>query len=87
MSILPSNQEIVLNHSDMNQKERRLTLKTRTGKRETAIDILRTLRDYRREGRKGPRFEGTMGPQTEKKGEKYPFHQDLRISVLRDEPQ
>ncbi len=86
VSILPSNQEVVLNQVETNQKQNRLTLKTRTKKRDTAIRIIGALQDFRREDRDAPRFRVSMGTQTEKKGEKYPFHQDLRIQILDDSP-
>lgn len=86
ISILPSNQEIVIKQLDMNQKDGRVTLKTRTTNRDTAIQIIRSLRAYRREERTRPRFDGSIGPQTQKKGEKYPYHQDIKIMVLDDTP-
>ncbi len=84
IALLPSNQEIVLNQIDMNQKEGRITLKTRTADRDTPTNIVRALRSYRRDGRTEPRFDCGIGPQTEKKGEKYPYYQDLKIQVMDD---
>ncbi|GAF79130.1 unnamed protein product, partial [marine sediment metagenome] len=84
-SLLPSNQEMVLTHVEMNQKEGRVTLKTRMKKHETATEVIRRLGEFRREDRDRPRFKISMGSQTEKKRDKYPFVQDLRIWILDDE--
>jgi hypothetical protein len=70
----------------MNQKGGRITLKTRAKRRDTATRVIQDLQEFRREGRDKPRFKVTMGPQAEKKAEKYPFAQDLRIDILDDEP-
>lgn len=83
--LMPSNEEWLLTNLDMNQKERRITLKTKSKNRETALDFEKRLEAFRREGRDRPRFEVRVGGQTEKKGEKYPFQQDVRITVLPDE--
>jgi len=85
LSELPTNEEWVLTHAEMNQKDGRLVLKTKAKNRETATLVENRLRAFRREGRERPRFEVSVGPQSEKKGEKYPFVQDLRITVLNDE--
>lgn len=85
VSQLPSTEEFVLNHVDMNQKDNRIVLKTRSKKRGTPLEVLHKLEAFRREGRERPRFSVSMGPQAEKKGEKYPFTQDLRIRILDDE--
>lgn len=86
ISLLPSNQELVLKHIDVNQKEGRVTLKTKTVKRDIPTAILRTLHEFVRDGREGPRFQGNIGPQIQKKGEMYPYQQDLRITILKDKP-
>ena len=85
-SQLPPNEEMVVNHVEMNQKDGRITLKTRTRHRDTATTVNRKLVEFRREGRDRQRFRVRVGPQTEKKREKYPFIQDFRIWVLDDEP-
>ena len=85
-SALPSNQEMLLGRMEMNQKDGRLALKTRAKQRDTAIDVIRRLNEFQREGRDLPRFKAGMGPQSEKKKDRYPFAQDLRITVLDDEP-
>jgi len=69
----------------MNQKDGRITLKTRSKTREVASGVIYRLRGFYRDNMEKPRFEVSMGPQTEKKREKYPFAQDLRIMVLDDE--
>jgi len=83
---LPTNEELVVNHLEMNQLESRLVLKTKAKNRDTATSAVRRLDEFRREGKDRPRFKAAIGPQSEKKGEKYPFVQDLRITVLRDDP-
>ncbi len=85
-SCMPTNEEWLLTNLDLNQKERRITLKTKARNRETALDVAKRLEAFRREGRDKPRFDARVGSQSEKKGEKYPFQQDLRITVLVDEP-
>jgi hypothetical protein len=82
---LPTNEELVINHLEMNQSEGRLTLKTKTKNRDTATTAVRRLEEFRREGKDRPRFKAGIGPQTEKKGERYPYVQDLRIAILRDD--
>ena len=84
MAVLPSNQEIVLNHIELKQKQGRITLKTRGKSRDTAIRAIDALEAFRREDRELPRFAVSLGTQTEKKGEKYPFFQDLRVRILDD---
>ena len=84
-SVMPSNEEWLLTNLEMNQKEQRLTLKTKAKSRELALDVAKQLEGLRRENREQPRFEVHVGGQAEKKGEKYPFQQDLQITVLNDE--
>ena len=60
--------------------------KTKALTADTATEVVRKLQDYRREGADSPRFQAGMGAQTNKPGEKYPFWQDLRITVLNDAP-
>ena len=83
-ALLPSNQEIVVENLDMNQRDGRITLKTRTKNRETAIGLIRKLEDYRREDGGKQCFRVTMGPQAEKPGEKYPYEQNLRVAILKE---
>ena len=83
-SVLPSNEELVLTHLEMRQKESEIVLKTKALNRDIATAVIRRLEDFRRDGRDQPRFKVTMGPQTEKKREKYPYWQDFRITVLKD---
>lgn len=82
---LPTNEELVVNNLEMNQSEGRLVLKTKTKNRDTATAAVRKLDEFRREGKDRPRFRTSIGPQTEKKGEKYAYVQDLRITILRDD--
>lgn len=86
VTLMPPGEEFVVNHLEMNQRDGRLVLKTRAKQRDTAMELLRKLEEFRRDGRDRPRFKVSMGPQAEKKGEKYPFIQDLRITVLDDTP-
>lgn len=83
-SQLPTNQEMVVMHCEMDQSQGRMTLKTKAKTRDTAGAAGKKLEAFRREGRTPPRFKVVMGPQSEKKGEVYPFLQDLRISILDD---
>lgn len=84
ISLLPSNQELVIGHIELDQADREVTLKTRTNRSDTPTQIVRKLREYRREGRDGPCFEAEMGAMTEKKGEKYPYYQDIWITLKDD---
>jgi len=85
-TLLPSNQELVVDHLEMNQKDRRIKLKTRATEGDTANRLVQTLESFRRDGRDKPRFKVTIGTQSEKKGEQYPFVQDVFINILKDEP-
>lgn len=84
IALFPDNREMLINHVDMNQKEGRITFKTRAKRRETATEVIHDLEAYRRDGGEKPRFRVSMGPQTQKRDE-YPFSQDLRIWILDDE--
>lgn len=84
VGLLPPAEELVVNHLEMNQKDRKITLKTRTKKRDTANETLNRMVAFRREGKEHPRFRVSIGAQSEKKAEKYPFIQDLRIEILDD---
>jgi len=82
---LPGTETLVITHMDMNQKEGRLTLKTKAKTREAPNEVAKKLRDFRRDGKELPRFEISVGAQSEKKGEQYPYGQEMRIRVLKDE--
>ena len=86
MAALPTNEEMILEQVDLNQKEDRIVFKTRSKNRDAALDVIRRLGEFRREDRSKPRFRASMGPQTEKAREKYPYSQDLRIDILDDGP-
>lgn len=83
-SVLPPNTEMLIGRLEMNQKDRRITIKTQTKKRETANEVVRKLEDFRREGHKKVRFRARVGQQTTKKKQKYPFVQDITIVVKDD---
>lgn len=85
MQHMPPNVEWLITNIDMNQKERRIVLKTKSKNRDTPLSIVKSLEAFRRDGRTKPRFDAHTGQQSEKRGEKYPFQQDLRIIVLDDE--
>ena len=68
----------------MRQKESEIVLKTKALSRDTATTVIRRLEEFRREGRDQPRFKVSMGPQSEKKRETYPFWQNFWITVLAD---
>jgi len=85
INVLPTNEELVITHMEMNQSESRLVLKTKAKTRDTATAAVRRLEEFRREGKDRPRFKASIGPQTEKKGERYAYVQDLRIAILRDD--
>jgi hypothetical protein len=70
----------------MNQEEGRVVLKTQAKSRDTATKTIDQLEAFRREGREGQRFKVSMGGgQTEKKGQDYPYRQDLKIDILDDD--
>lgn len=83
-SQLPNTQEMVVNHLDLKQKDRRVTLKTKAKMRDGASGARSALESFHRDGRDRPRFKVTIGSQSEDKKSKYPFVQDLRIDVLDD---
>ncbi len=85
MQLMPPNEEWLITNIDMNQKERRIVLKTKAKNRDTPLTIVKALEAFRRDGKEKPRFEARAGQQSEKRGEKYPFQQDLRITVLNDD--
>jgi len=84
LSVFPSHEEFILTHADLNQKERRLVFKTKCKSRETATEVVESLNTLRRAGADKPRFRATMGPQSEKAKDLYPFSQILKIDVLDD---
>jgi len=85
IDVLPTNEELVITHLELNQSESRLVLKTKAKTRDTATTAVRRLEEFRREEKDRPRFKASIGPQTEKKGERYAYVQDLRIAILRDD--
>ncbi len=86
VTVLPTNEDLVLNHVEFNQKDARVTLKTRAKQRTVATKVVRDIEDFRRDGREKPRFKVRLGSETNKPGEKYPFVQDLRVTILDDTP-
>jgi type IV pilus assembly protein PilM len=85
ISSLPTNEELVITHLKMSQKEGRVTVKTKAKNRDTAMSAIRDLEMFRRPGREEPRFKVSMGQQTEKQEQDYPYLQDLRVRILKDE--
>lgn len=79
LSLLPSNREMVLGQVDMDQGDARMTLKTRTKRADTPTDVMRKIEEFKGEGW---HFKVSMGPQTAKKRERYPFSQELRIEIV-----
>ena len=86
ISSLPSHEELVLAGVKMDQEEGEVTLKTEAANRDTATKAIDSLVAFRREGCKKQRFKVSMGAQTEKKGQDYPYQQDLKVEILDDEP-
>jgi len=84
LSSLPSHEEIVLTNLDMNRKDARLVLKTNTKSRDTATKVVEALNEFKRSGAEKSRFRASLGPQTEKSKDRYPFAQALRIEILDD---
>lgn len=85
IAAIPTTEQLVITQIDLNQEDGRLTLKTKAKSRDTATIAVNRLADFRREGRDHPRFKAGIGPQSEKKGEKYPHIQDIKITILRDD--
>jgi len=85
-ALLPSNQELVVNSLDMSQTDGRIKLKTNAKSRELASQLIEKLESFRREGCEKPHFKVTIGPQSEKKGEAYPFVQEFFIRIQDDAP-
>ncbi|MFQ5412914.1 MAG: pilus assembly protein PilM [Phycisphaerae bacterium] len=85
-SVLEDNKTLVLSQIEMNQKDQFVLLKTRTKDAHTATDVAKALQAFRREGCTKPRFKVIVGAQAEKRGQRYPYVQDLRIKVLNDKP-
>lgn len=85
-SMLPPHKEFVVNKLEIRREKDRIILNTQAKDRDAPVQLIRTLEAFRREGKEKPRFKVSMGPQKEKKAERYPFVQDLRIKVLKDEP-
>ncbi|MCH7884280.1 MAG: pilus assembly protein PilM [Planctomycetes bacterium] len=85
-SMLPPHEEFVVNKLEIRREKDRIILNTQAKDRDAPVQLIRTLEAFRREGKEKPRFKVSMGPQKEKRAERYPFVQDLRIQVLKDEP-
>ena len=85
ISALPSHEEVVLSRVSMNQGDGLVVLKTRTKRRETPGEIIKTLESFRRQGCKDARFKVTTPSQSEQPRAKYPFKQELRTAVRPDE--
>jgi type IV pilus assembly protein PilM len=85
VKVLPTTEQLVVTQLDMNQEDGRLVLKTKAKDRNTPTIAVNRLEEFRREGKDLPRFKVGIGPQSEKKGEKYPYQQDLRIAILNDD--
>jgi len=83
-ALLPSNQDMVIDSVDMSEKDGLIKLKTKGKLRDTALEVIEKLESFRRDGHDQPRYKVTMGPQTERKGDAYSFHQELRIRILND---
>ncbi len=83
-AMLPPNDEMLISHVDMNQKDGGIKLKTKCKRSDTPAEVIHRLAAFRRDGRDKPRFRAGEGPKTEKKREAYPFSQELRIEVLND---
>jgi type IV pilus assembly protein PilM len=77
--LLPNNEELVILQIDLQQKDGRVTLKTKTIDRDTPTQIVRRLEEF--EGEDGSGFKVVVGPQSEKKGERYAWWQDIRITI------
>lgn len=84
MSTLPSHEELVLTHLEMNQKDRKIVFKTKCKTRETATELVERLNAFRRAGADRARFRTDMGVQSVKMTERYPYSQALRIRILDD---
>ncbi len=83
-SLLPSNEELVVNSLDMSQKDGRIKLKTKAKNRDLASKLIENLHSFRRDGRDRPRFKVTIGSQSEKRGAAYPFVQEFFINIQND---
>ena len=75
--------DLVLDSITADVKESLVVLKTRASSREKAQEAIDGLGSFRRAGRDRARFRVEMGSQVEKR-DKYPYWQDLRITILDD---
>ena len=72
-----------MKQSDRKGEGGRLELKTRGKHPETAMNAIRSLEEFRREGRDAPGFKASIkGAQTEKTGERYPYAQELWVQII-----
>ncbi|MHC5110936.1 MAG: pilus assembly protein PilM [Planctomycetota bacterium] len=85
MKILPSHQELVVEGIEMDQAKRLVKLRTIGKQPDTALNAEDALEAFRREGKTMPRFDVRLGTQSESTGDLYPYKQELKITVKRDE--
>ncbi len=85
IQLMPPKEEWLITNLDLNQKERRIVLKTKSKNRETPLNFAKALDSFRRDGKEKPRFDASALTTSEKREQKYPFQQDMRITVLDDE--
>ncbi len=83
-SALPTNEQLVIERIDTNQKDSWIALATRAKTREVASEVIRALEDFRREGKELPLFKVDIGTQSEKAKESYPFTQKFTVRILDD---
>lgn len=84
VSVLPSHRDLVIESLELRQDDGEVKMKTRAKEREIATTVVQQLEAFRRPDCKKPRFDASFGPQTEKRGELYPFSQDFEVIVLDD---
>lgn len=85
VSVLPSHRDLVIESLELRQDDGEVKMKTRAKQREIATQVVQQLEAFRRPDCKKPRFDASFGPQTEKRGELYPFSQDFEVIVLDDD--
>lgn len=84
LTALPTHEVMVVNRAEMNHKEGRVTLHTRSTKRDAAMEVVAALQSFTPpEDGMEYRFSASVGSQTEKPGEKYRYVQDLRIKIVK----
>jgi len=85
-SVLPSHQELVVTHVELNQRDGKVTLKTKAKSLDTYTGLIERLNAFRREGRKVARFTVEQQTQSEKPGDMYPIVLPLTIILHDDVP-